>query len=92
MRKESLEILNRVVKIAIISALITGEKTFSDLKTLTNATDGNLEAQVAKLEELEYLEVKKEFINRKPRTTYALTELGVKDFKAYVQMLQVTIE
>lgn len=76
------------LRIAIISALIMGEKTFSDLKTLTNATDGNLGAQVAKLEELEYLEVKKEFINRKPRTTYVLTELGAKEFKAYVQMLQ----
>jgi DNA-binding HxlR family transcriptional regulator len=76
------------LRISIISALIMGEKTFSELKALTNATDGNLGAQLGKLEELKYLAVKKEFYNKKPRTTYELTELGVNDFKAYVQMLE----
>lgn len=76
------------LRVAILSALITGEKTFTELKNLTNATDGNLGAQITKLEEMGYLVVRKEFINKKPRTTYVLTELGIKDFRDYVKMLE----
>ena len=35
-----------------------------------------------------YLVSKKEFVNRKPRTSYRLTEFGITTFKEYVQMLE----
>ena len=40
------------LRLAIISALITGSKTFKELKIITSASDGNLGAQLSKLEEL----------------------------------------
>ena len=53
------------LRIAILSALISGTKTFKDLKQITGATDGNLGAQLRKLEEFEYITVNKNFVKRK---------------------------
>ena len=76
------------LRLAIISALITGSKTFKELKIITSASDGNLGAQLNKLEEFEYLVCKKEFINRKPQSTYYITEKGMNQFREYVEMLE----
>jgi len=76
------------IRIAIISSLITGGKSFKQLKQLTEATDGNLGAQLIKLEELKYINVKKQFIGRKPLSTYTLTKVGLDSFKEYVEMLE----
>lgn len=75
------------LRIAVISALVTGEKTFKQLKEITGATDGNLGAQLNKLEELGYIIIKKEFVNKKPQSTYILTKAGGDNFKQYVEML-----
>ena len=56
--------------------------------SITASTDGNLGAQLLKLEDMGYLVSKKEFVNRKPRTSYRLTEFGITTFKEYVQMLE----
>lgn len=76
------------LRVAIVSALITGEKTFKELKEITSATDGNLGAQLGKLEEYGYLNVRKEFVNKKPRSTYIISEAGMKQFREYVEMLE----
>lgn len=82
------EIFQSKLRLAIISALITGDRTFKELKSITSASDGNLGAQLTKLEEYEYLICKKEFINRKPQSTYCITEKGIKQFREYVEMLE----
>lgn len=41
------------VRLAIITALISGEKTFTQLKKLTQASDGNLASHLSKLEEID---------------------------------------
>lgn len=75
------------LRLMIISALTMGRKSFTELKNITGATDGNLSVQITKLEQWEYLTVEKVFVQRKPVTTCELTEKGLQDFKAYVQML-----
>ncbi len=50
--------------------------SFSRLKELVEETDGNLGAQLRKLENEGFLSVRKEFRGRKPVTWYALTEHG----------------
>ena len=76
------------LRLAIISALITGAKTFKELKAVTAASDGNLGAQLSKLEALGYLVCKKEFVNKKPQSTYIITEKGMNQFREYVEMLE----
>lgn len=76
------------LRLAILSALLTGEKNFKELKKITEATDGNLGAQLKKLEEAGYITVSKKFVNRKPQTSCILTAFGRKQFKEYVEMLE----
>lgn len=75
------------LRLMIISALATGRKTFSEVKSITGASDGNISAQMSKLEQLCYIIVTKEFVGKKPLTTYELTDTGLNAFREYVDML-----
>ncbi|MFT3984921.1 MAG: transcriptional regulator [Lachnospiraceae bacterium] len=76
------------LRLAVLSSLLTGKKTFRDLKKITGATDGNLGAQLKKLEEMGYVVVDKEFVNNKPQSTCVLTGFGKVQFKEYVELLE----
>jgi DNA-binding HxlR family transcriptional regulator len=85
--------LNPVVhgklRLALLS-LLTGveEAEFTWLRQKTGATDGNLGAQLLKLEEAGYVSVKKRFVQRKPQTLYRMTEAGRTALTEYVQALK----
>ena len=49
----------------------------------TGMTWGNLSVHISKLEAAGYLEVKKEFLDKKPHTEVSLTKKGRKAFEAY---------
>ena len=61
--------------------------SFSRLKDLLQETDGNLGAQLRKLEENGYLTVRKEFVDRKPVSWYALTPLGRRALRGHLAAL-----
>ena len=71
-------------------ALLAGADaiTFSRLKTLLDETDGNLGAQLRKLEDAGYLAARKEFVDRKPTTWYSLTAVGRKALKAHLKAVE----
>ena len=56
---------------------------FLFLQSQTQMTPGNLSAHLRKLEDAGYVEVTKEFIERKPHTALALTKKGRDAFKQY---------
>jgi DNA-binding MarR family transcriptional regulator len=56
---------------------------FTFLLHQTRMTPGNLSAHLSKLENAGYVEVTKEFIERKPHTALALTRKGRDAFKQY---------
>jgi DNA-binding PadR family transcriptional regulator len=62
--------------------------TFSRLKTLLEETDGNLGAQLRKLEDAGYVAAKKEFVERKPTTWYSLTAAGEKALKRHLKAVE----
>ncbi len=64
------------------------EADFTWLRARTGSTDGNLGAQLAKLEEAVYITVEKKFVQRKPQTIYRMTEEGRKALGEYVQALK----
>ena len=75
-------------RLGIISVLMTrSEASFSDLKGLLGLTQGNLGVHLRKLEEGGYVEVRKEFVERKPRTTAAITDAGRAAFQTHVEQL-----
>lgn len=86
-QKLNKEFENRT-RLGIMSALIVNDwLSFGVLKELLNATDGNLASHIKGLEKKEYIEVKKQFINRKPNTTYRVTQLGRIEFTKHVEIL-----
>jgi len=56
---------------------------FLFLQRQTQMTPGNLSAHLIKLEDAGYVEIIKEFIERKPHTALALTKKGRNAFKQY---------
>lgn len=87
------DIIHSRIRLAIISVLIAVEEAeFKYLKEKINATDGNLSVHLKKLEEVGYIFVRKEFINRKPVTSYRLSTKGKKAFELYVEKLENLIK
>lgn len=64
---------------------------FSRLKKELKATDGNLGAQLRKLEDENYIDVQKEFVNRKPVSWYSLTQKGRDALKKHLHTLEKMI-
>jgi DNA-binding PadR family transcriptional regulator len=85
--------LNPVVhgklRLALLT-LLTGveEAEFTWLREKTGATDGNLGAQLMKLEEAGYVSMEKRFVQRKPQTLYRMTDAGRAALTEYVQALK----
>lgn len=87
------EIIHSRIRLAIIAVLISVEEAeFNFLKAKVNATDGNLSVHLKKLEEANYINSKKEFVDKKPQTTFWLTEKGKKAFELYIERLEVLIK
>jgi DNA-binding HxlR family transcriptional regulator len=86
------EIIHSRIRLAVISVLISVEEAeFNFLKEKVNTTDGNLSVHIRKLEEAGYIKVKKEFIDRKPKTVYSLSSKGEKAFEIYIERLEKMI-
>jgi DNA-binding HxlR family transcriptional regulator len=87
------EIIHSRIRLAIISVLVSlDEAEFTFLKEKVNTTDGNLSIHLKKLEEVGYISIRKEFINRKPITTYKLTDHGRNAFEIYISRLEQLIK
>ena len=83
------EIIHSRIRLAILSVLLSVEQAeFNFLKEKVNATDGNLSIHLKKLEEVGYITVKKEFVDRKPHSLYQMSTTGHKAFAAYIQKLE----
>ncbi|PXY44142.1 winged helix-turn-helix domain-containing protein [Flavobacterium hydrophilum] len=77
------------VRLGIMSVLMVNEWVdFTEMKTLLNITDGNLASHSSALEKSEYIEVKKEFVGKKPKTSYQVTPLGRAAFKEHLSYLE----
>ena len=72
-----------------MSALVVNDDLdFNSLKDLLGVTDGNLASHLKSLEKVNYIEFRKEFLNRKPNTKYYATELGKTAFSRHIQAIE----
>jgi DNA-binding PadR family transcriptional regulator len=77
------------VRLGIMSVLIVNNWIdFNEMKDLLRVTDGNLASHLSALEKKEYIEVKKQFVGRKPKTSYRITTLGNKEFTKHINQLE----
>ncbi len=81
------------VRLGIMSILVvTDSVDFNTLKEQLNISDGNIASHITALEKLNYLEVKKQFIGKKPNTSYKVTQQGIKAFKNHLDTLEKLIK
>jgi DNA-binding MarR family transcriptional regulator len=64
---------------------VVDEADFVFLTRRTGLTAGNISSHMSRLEAAEYVTINKTFANKRPRTTYALTQTGRTAFEAYRQ-------
>ena len=82
-------VIHGKLRLALLSLLASVEEAeFTWLRTKTGSTDGNLGAQLLKLEEAGYVAIEKKFVQRKPQTLYRMTEQGRTALSEYVQALK----
>ncbi len=94
--KDIIDQLNKVfdnkARLGIMSVLLVNDRlNFNALKELLEMTDGNLSSHLSTLEKNKYIEVKKQFIERKTNTTYRVTPLGKRSFQIHLQALEQLI-
>jgi DNA-binding PadR family transcriptional regulator len=82
-------VIHGKLRLALLSLLAGAEQAeFTWLRAKTGSTDGNLGAQLLKLEEAGYVSAEKKFVMRKPQTVYRITEKGREALTEYVQALK----
>jgi DNA-binding transcriptional ArsR family regulator len=83
-------LLAHQVRLTIMATLAsTTEPTeFAALLNTLNLTKGNLSGHTQKLEEAGLIRVTKEFVGRKPRTTYLCTDLGRQEVRNYLSKVE----
>jgi DNA-binding MarR family transcriptional regulator len=65
--------------------------SFTRLKMLLDETDGNLGANLRKLEDAQYVTVKKEFVDRKPTSWYSLAPKGAQALRDHLAAMETII-
>jgi len=80
------------IRLGIMSALMVNDTIdFNALKELLALTDGNLASHLKALEQQEIIVVSKQFIGRKPSTTYKATDRGKNLFRQHLAALEELI-
>ena len=86
------KVIHERSRLGIISALAANEKmSFGELKTLMQATDGNISVHARKLEDAGYVECLKSFNGRVPLTEYRITQAGREALTKYLNHMEALI-
>ncbi|MGD1846729.1 MAG: winged helix-turn-helix domain-containing protein [Salibacteraceae bacterium] len=81
------------IRLGLMSVLVMNEWVdFGTLKELLEVTDGNLASHVNSLEKKKYVEVRKQFIGRKPNTSFRATSEGTKAFQDHLKALEALLK
>ncbi len=77
------------IRLGIMSALVVNESVdFITLRDLLQVTDGNIASHLKTLEESGTLTVTKEFVGKKPKTSYSITDMGRQLFHEHLKALE----
>jgi DNA-binding MarR family transcriptional regulator len=85
-------LIHERTRLGIVSALAVNDSlTFSELKGLLGATDGNVSVHARKLEDAGYVACTKSFAGRLPKTEYRLTASGRRALEKYLSHMEALI-
>ncbi len=86
------KIFDSRIRLGLMAVLSVNDSLdFNTLKELLDITDGNLASHLKALEKNELIEVQKQFVGRKPNTTYSITPLGKEMFQQHLNALEKLI-
>jgi len=89
--------LNKVfdnrIRLGIMSVLMVNDWVdFTALKDMLELTDGNLSSNLSSLEKIGYIEAKKQFLGKKPKSSYRVTIAGRMEFTRHIDALEQMIK
>lgn len=85
-------IIHEPARFIIMAHLYVVESTdYIFLLNHTELTQGNLSSHLSKLETAAYVEVKKEFVNKRPHTMLSITVKGRAAFQKYRDQMKQTL-
>jgi DNA-binding MarR family transcriptional regulator len=85
-------LIHERTRLAIVSALaVNPSLSFTELKQLLGASDGNLSVHARKLEDAGHIACTKSFSDRVPRTEYRLTASGRRALERYLDHMEALI-
>lgn len=91
------DVIHQATRLRIMAALAAGaakgqEFDFARLKSITQASDGNLGSHIETLERAKYIEVERGYQARRPRMVVRPTAQGLRAYKDHVAFLRSVIE
>ena len=93
MTKNYIDKLNKAfesrVRLGLMSVLAVNDRAdFNMLKEMLSITDGNLASHISALEKEGYLVIHKQFIGKKPNTSYSISKPGKRAFNEHLEALE----
>ncbi|MBC6990631.1 winged helix-turn-helix domain-containing protein [Hymenobacter sp. BT491] len=77
------------VRLGVMAVLMANDAvSFNELKEALDLTDGNLASHVSALEKVGYVDVSKQFVGKKPNTTYTASKEGKQAFQEHLNALE----
>lgn len=86
------KMFDSTIRIQMLASLFTADLTYSQLKKVCQCADGAMSNHTDKLYKEGYISVNKAFVNKKPQTTYSITQKGRQEFIKFVQALNDAME
>jgi DNA-binding MarR family transcriptional regulator len=87
------KVIHESARLIIVANLYLVESAdFLFIMQQSGLTFGNLSSHMKKLEEAGYIEVQKEFVNRRPRTLLKLTSQGKEAFEDYRRKMKLILD
>ena len=82
-------------RLLILTHLISNrdkEVSFNDLRDKLKLTSGNLSIQLKKLNEMDFIKIRKSFKDNKPHTAVIITPKGIKALDSYLEEIEELIK
>lgn len=87
------KLIHERIRLGIVSALAVNDSlSFTELKELLGATDGNLSIHARKLEDAGYVTCRKSFKGRTPHTDFRLAAKGRTALAKYLDHMEALIQ
>ncbi len=85
--------VNGPIRLGVLTALaMDGPLDFTTLKKRLELSDGAVAPHLRKLESIGYLDCRKKFVGRRPKSTYRITAAGRRALARYLDAMQAVID